>query len=88
MRVTRGPATSAVKDAGAGGPCDFVGDTVALACAVAPPAPVTTIVNVVVAVTVTVCEPLAPTAAPLIDADVALVVCQLTSAVLADCSAA
>ena len=66
----------------------FVGDTVALACAVAPPAPVATIVNVVVAVTVTVCEPLAPTAAPLIDADVALVVCQLTSAVLADCSVA
>ena len=62
--------------------------TVALAWAVAPLALLATIANVVVAVTVCVCEPLAPTATPLIVTDVALVVCQLTSAVLADCSVA
>ena len=45
FRVTREPETAAVRAVGAGGDCILVGETVALACAVAPPAPVATTVN-------------------------------------------
>jgi len=73
---------------GAGGAAALVTVTEALARAVAPPAPVATTVNVVFAVTVTVREPFVGTDEPLMVAAVALVVCQLTSAVFEDCIAA
>ena len=66
---------------GAGGPIV----TVALAVAVAPLAFRATRVNVVVAVTAIVVEPLTGTAVPLSVADTALVVCQVTTAVFVPC---
>jgi len=56
---------------------------VALCVAVAPLAPVATIVNVVVAERVTGVEPLSATAVPLTTALAALVVCHVTRAVVA-----
>jgi hypothetical protein len=62
-----------------------VGVTVALAVAVRPSAARAVIVNVVCDETATVAEPVKPTSVPLMLADVAFVVCQLTSAEVADC---
>jgi hypothetical protein len=62
--------------------------TVALAVAVCPAAFRAVIVYVVVAVIATDVEPLAATDVPVIVTDTALVVCHVTSATFADCSAA
>jgi hypothetical protein len=56
--------------------------TVALSVAVAPAEFLATIVNVVVALTGTVVEPSTGTAVPLRVAEVALLVCQLTTALV------
>jgi hypothetical protein len=61
-------------------------ETVALAVAVCPAAFLAVIVKVVVALMGVVVEPFTGTEVPLMEADVALVVCHLTSATPADWS--
>ena len=73
---------------GAVGAAGAVNATVALAVAVAPEALVAVIVNVVVALIATVVEPDVPTTYPLITALAALVVDQVTRALLFACRTA
>ena len=80
FRVTREPDTDAAMLRGRPGAAAVGTVTVALAVAVAPFAPTAVIVKVVVPLTATDVDPDGPTETPLIDADTALVVCQLTSA--------
>ena len=65
-----------------------IGVTVALAVAVRPSAARATSVNVVCSETAMLVDPLSPTADPLIVADAAFAVCQVTNAVVLFCSVA
>ena len=86
--MARLPDTLPVRLWGAVGAAGAVNATVALAVAVAPEALVAVIVNVVVALIATVVEPDVPTTYPLITALAALVVDQVTRALLFACRTA
>ncbi len=86
--MARLPETLPVRLWGAVGAAGAVNVTVALAVAVAPEALVAVIVNVVVALIATVVEPDVPTAYPLMTALAALVVDQVTRALLVPCRTA